>query len=188
MARLERSSTQRRPRPRPHHGFSQRARRNSYQTHRRRRPEAGLPRLRQQSAQFPWADQDLAGLLFRLALSNRCFNWSLNLRRPEFRITCRKFFRYVRLFGADGVKVALRVNVRLARDLLHAFGGVAFCFAQPVSPVQQIVVLRQSFHRHKRKKGWRGDRKSTRLNSSHTVISYAVFCLKKKKKKNTYNK
>src|SRR5438034_8402412 len=27
------------------------------------------------------------------------------------------------------------------------------------------------------------DRKSTRLNSSHTVISYAVFCLKKKKKK-----
>src|SRR5260221_3763825 len=27
----------------------------------------------------------------------------------------------------------------------------------------------------------RTDRKSTRLNSSHTVISYAVFCLKKKK-------
>src|SRR5256885_8070327 len=34
--------------------------------------------------------------------------------------------------------------------------------------------------------GWRAgllsDRKSTRLNSSHLVISYAVFCLKKKKK------
>jgi len=29
----------------------------------------------------------------------------------------------------------------------------------------------------------RGDRKSTRLNSSHVKISYAVFCLKKKKKK-----
>src|SRR5438552_19114322 len=28
-----------------------------------------------------------------------------------------------------------------------------------------------------------GDRKSTRLNSSHQIISYAVFCLKKKKKK-----
>src|SRR5690606_41281451 len=28
----------------------------------------------------------------------------------------------------------------------------------------------------------RGDRKSTRLNSSHVKISYAVFCLKKKKK------
>src|SRR3954466_11474277 len=29
---------------------------------------------------------------------------------------------------------------------------------------------------------FRSDRKSTRLNSSHTIISYAVFCLKKKKK------
>src|SRR5437870_6473274 len=31
---------------------------------------------------------------------------------------------------------------------------------------------------------FRQDRKSTRLNSSHVAISYAVFCLKKKKKKN----
>src|SRR5256885_8729253 len=31
------------------------------------------------------------------------------------------------------------------------------------------------------------DRKSTRLNSSHLVISYAVFCLKKKKKKQKIN-
>src|SRR2546430_8186731 len=31
----------------------------------------------------------------------------------------------------------------------------------------------------------REDRKSTRLNSSHSQISYAVFCLKKKKNKNT---
>src|SRR5688572_31304551 len=31
--------------------------------------------------------------------------------------------------------------------------------------------------------GQRKDRKSTRLNSSHSQISYAVFCLKKKKKK-----
>src|SRR2546426_8144039 len=30
-------------------------------------------------------------------------------------------------------------------------------------------------------RGAHGDRKSTRLNSSHLVISYAVFCLKKKK-------
>src|SRR5256885_12545788 len=29
---------------------------------------------------------------------------------------------------------------------------------------------------------WRTDRKSTRLNSSHLVISYAVFCLKKKQR------
>src|SRR5438445_5801753 len=36
--------------------------------------------------------------------------------------------------------------------------------------------------------GPNGDRKSTRLNSSHANISYAVFCLKKKKKKtDTHN-
>src|SRR2546426_4271177 len=34
----------------------------------------------------------------------------------------------------------------------------------------------KTYYRHS------GDRKSTRLNSSHLVISYAVFCLKKKKK------
>src|SRR2546422_6357743 len=33
--------------------------------------------------------------------------------------------------------------------------------------------------------GFQGDRKSTRLNSSHGYISYAVFCLKKKKKEKT---
>src|SRR5438270_7717580 len=36
-------------------------------------------------------------------------------------------------------------------------------------------------------KGFGEDRKSTRLNSSHSQISYAVFCLKKKKKKQTIN-
>src|SRR5437667_2440565 len=35
------------------------------------------------------------------------------------------------------------------------------------------------------KKGEKQDRKSTRLNSSHITISYAVFCLKKKKKNKT---
>src|SRR5690625_5433269 len=34
----------------------------------------------------------------------------------------------------------------------------------------------------------RADRKSTRLNSSHVAISYAVFCLKKKKKKQRAHK
>src|SRR5256885_8702435 len=40
--------------------------------------------------------------------------------------------------------------------------------------------LRRAMEQGKLKKA---DRKSTRLNSSHLVISYAVFCLKKKKKK-----
>src|SRR5947209_10683631 len=35
--------------------------------------------------------------------------------------------------------------------------------------------------RSRRARSWASDRKSTRLNSSHANISYAVFCLKKKK-------
>src|SRR3954462_16043624 len=37
--------------------------------------------------------------------------------------------------------------------------------------------------RHRHGRHGRTDRKSTRLNSSHTIISYAVFCLKKKNDK-----
>src|SRR5260221_4620143 len=41
-----------------------------------------------------------------------------------------------------------------------------------------VVRISENVDRHDDREG---DRKSTRLNSSHTVISYAVFCLKKKK-------
>src|SRR5437773_3875419 len=40
---------------------------------------------------------------------------------------------------------------------------------------------RRSDHRGERRERGNRDRKSTRLNSSHITISYAVFCLKKKK-------
>src|SRR2546430_11758079 len=49
----------------------------------------------------------------------------------------------------------------------------------PAHPVQRQGVLRS----HTRASAG-PDRKSTRLNSSHSQISYAVFCLKKKKKSN----
>src|SRR5436190_17958041 len=49
---------------------------------------------------------------------------------------------------------------------------------------RQILAFRtQSVSQPRADGGPARDRKSTRLNSSHTVISYAVFCLKKKKKK-----
>src|SRR5947207_5888473 len=44
-------------------------------------------------------------------------------------------------------------------------------------PLPARRIGKSASDRHRR---GRGDRKSTRLNSSHTVISYAVFCLKKK--------
>src|SRR2546427_3174008 len=42
--------------------------------------------------------------------------------------------------------------------------------------------LERRGHQHAAAHFWLEDRKSTRLNSSHSQISYAVFCLKKKKK------
>src|SRR5256885_7318018 len=50
-----------------------------------------------------------------------------------------------------------------------------FCPSRPSQARPHLQHRRQRF-------GDGGDRKSTRLNSSHLVISYAVFCLKKKKK------
>src|SRR5437870_7885427 len=62
---------------------------------------------------------------------------------------------------------------------------------QRMLPVQ-IPLLRDPHHAareniHRQAAGI-GDRKSTRLNSSHVAISYAVFCLKKKKKKKNKKK
>src|SRR2546422_4799438 len=60
----------------------------------------------------------------------------------------------------------------------------------PAAPEGPIPRRRQSGDpllpgpRPRRRQALRRDRKSTRLNSSHGYISYAVFCLKKKKKKN----
>src|SRR3712207_7485073 len=43
------------------------------------------------------------------------------------------------------------------------------------------AVSRIASRLEEQQRDWREDRKSTRLNSSHANISYAVFCLKKKK-------
>src|SRR5688572_31277200 len=47
----------------------------------------------------------------------------------------------------------------------------------------QVARLDARQHRQRQLRSNAADRKSTRLNSSHSQISYAVFCLKKKKKK-----
>src|SRR5438874_7373302 len=63
-------------------------------------------------------------------------------------------------------------------DLLQAGPGLAVGDVLPHRPVEQEGVLQDTFL-------FNGtvDRKSTRLNSSHVEISYAVFCLQKKSTK-----
>src|SRR5438132_8244096 len=53
-------------------------------------------------------------------------------------------------------------------------------------PPHGFLVLHDQHPQPRERPSWR-DRKSTRLNSSHTVISYAVFCLKKKKTISAHN-
>src|SRR2546430_12651612 len=82
------------------------------------------------------------------------------IRRPP-RST---LFPYTTLFRSHGLRLFLAGLNRMMRGQWHACAGTA-----ESSPNQRI-------RRHCAR-----DRKSTRLNSSHSQISYAVFCLKKKK-------
>src|SRR5437867_9509015 len=85
-------------------------------------------------------------------------------------------FPYTTLFRSD--QVILRSTWNPAKEIQHEeLGNLS------VGSPADVAVLRLE-------KGKFGfiDRKSTRLNSSHRTISYAVFCLKKKKKNKHNNK
>src|SRR5438034_11761097 len=73
----------------------------------------------------------------------------------------------------------------LARALVVAGYRVSMIcldFGQPQRVLLDGVTVHKTYRPDAGLPVLRLDRKSTRLNSSHTVISYAVFCLKKKKK------
>src|SRR5438034_3191693 len=92
------------------------------------------------------------------------------LRRPP-RST---LFPYTTLFRSISISRSTDV---FSTVLSMLFFLLSLCFAferlEPVAPEVFEEGLQVG----------EADRKSTRLNSSHTVISYAVFCLKKKKNK-----
>src|SRR5258708_23210087 len=72
------------------------------------------------------------------------------------------------------VRIEIVVKDDIVRDVVEAILAVARTGRIGdgkifVTPVEEAIRIRT------------GDRKSTRLNSSHQIISYAVFCLKKKK-------
>src|SRR5207249_8821016 len=73
------------------------------------------------------------------------------------------------------VSIRLSCAMRRANDLVQLVNLLA---SRPKFPYQARFQLRASRQRSEKVL----DRKSTRLNSSHVSISYAVFCLKKKSK------
>src|SRR5207302_10418142 len=103
------------------------------------------------------------------------FLFFLLLRPPPI----STLFPYTTLFRSDlQVRALLLVDDRHVE--LHRGRGALFhrCERLRRIEVDDLRVLQ----RQVRKRIELGDRKSTRLNSSHVKISYAVFCLKKKKK------
>src|SRR5947207_11423534 len=99
------------------------------------------------------------------------------LRRPP-RST---LFPYTTLFRSVGAPLQHRGGVGEKLDAQRSL--VPKVRGQQLRE-DQIVIHNEELACHRQSLVWRlVDRKSTRLNSSHTVISYAVFCLKKKKKK-----
>src|SRR5438034_7053684 len=67
------------------------------------------------------------------------------------------------------------------RPVLHSFPTRRS--SDLAAPTRRAPGLGREDHRSRARAEAGPDRKSTRLNSSHTVISYAVFCLKKKNAK-----
>src|SRR3712207_7897302 len=109
--------------------------------------------------------------------AGQCQFFFLMIRRPP-RST---LFPYTTLFrshggakgiGVDGFRQGLRGLSEAARNLITVENDEVSYGLDDLLPLADQVPI---------------DRKSTRLNSSHANISYAVFCLKKKKKKpNTF--
>src|SRR3712207_7255694 len=99
------------------------------------------------------------------------------IRRPP-RST---LFPYTTLFRSINADIALAIDhFRYFAGAIRAQEGTlsqldddttSYHFHEPLGVVGQIIP-------------WNLDRKSTRLNSSHANISYAVFCLKKKRQRN----
>src|SRR5437588_6839009 len=90
------------------------------------------------------------------------------IRRPP-RST---LFPYTTLFRSPGPLAAV-LAAAIALATLAAVGAGIFLFSHRDRDRQPPAAAPPA------------DRKSTRLNSSHTVISYAVFCLKKKNTRHT---
>src|SRR5258708_21959253 len=85
-------------------------------------------------------------------------------------------FRSVREDGDSGFLFNRERRTRREWNSVDRQVRAAESAAQPLGRVQGTLRRREVLLTRPR-----GDRKSTRLNSSHQIISYAVFCLKKKK-------
>src|SRR5699024_12464340 len=103
---------------------------------------------------------------------------------PFIHVTCHlpktKLFPYTTLFRSVGAGTHGRENAPPAFDLCSADKGQPpVCKGDYRQPGKPDEVAGRFSRLYGREISRLGDRKSTRLNSSHVSSSYAVFCLKK---------
>src|SRR5690625_2996238 len=85
-------------------------------------------------------------------------------------------------FAATNCGVAIAGHVvKASTDAVHITGGLVDISAADGRTLARRLIVRAAAYTAEMSMGAVGDRKSTRLNSSHVAISYAVFCLNKKK-------
>src|SRR2546430_4288759 len=99
--------------------------------------------------------------------------WARVRARTNCQLRRGAWYRVVELAPLDVVLEVNRRPLRVPRPFVQVI---------PIRPRLWSVVARLR-NAAAPPQDWGPDRKSTRLNSSHSQISYAVFCLKKKKKK-----
>src|SRR3712207_8087702 len=98
------------------------------------------------------------------------------IRRPP-RST---LFPYTTLFRSDSDEMWWRLFGRLASPVFFFFIGFARTRTVPWTWIVFGIVITAADYWTSPREVLIKDRKSTRLNSSHANLSYAVFCLKKK--------
>src|SRR5437762_5590147 len=144
-----------------------------------------------------WATTDLVSKIGIFGLDDTVITFIARAETSGDRARSRALFRLAVFLGVAQCTVLAAFSIALVRLLGHRFGldpemadalSVMFC-GMPVIALYRInTAVSRGMKVMRHDIFSRGmtetivDRKSTRLNSSHRCISYAVFCLKKKKK------
>src|SRR5690606_10786156 len=148
-----------------------------------RRPDAAVSRHRIESVL-----RAVVGHLRRSARAGsrslpacrRHLPYLLRVRQPTFRETGRKTGRHLWVVGTFDTKAA---ELNYLAGLIREAGVPALTVDISTRSHDAVADIPAAEVATYHPEGARQDRKSTRLNSSHVKISYAVFCLKKKTKR-----
>src|SRR5690606_39860438 len=114
---------------------------------------------------------------FAVALSRRSFSLQDYQQPPR-----PPLFPYTTLFRSEQTEAQAGCG-----EIIEHLLDMSFSQVLDGLGLEDNFILHDEVREIKLSSRPRPDRKSTRLNSSHVKISYAVFCLKKKKKNTTKN-